>query len=109
MKPIYITVGNNLPLMIIPDSQAHLDGHTIITYTYSVYNDSQRGTNDIYQQETELHLEKHGNPNYMGYITFDAPDRVFTYTDDGHKPLTRDEVEEVIEKITYYRETPKLW
>jgi len=45
----------------------------------------------------------------MGYITFDAPDRVFTYTDDGHKPLTRDEVEEVIEKITYYRETPKLW
>ena len=109
MKPIYITVGNELPLMIIPDSQAHLDGHTILTYTYSIYKYIQSVPNDIFQLESELHLEKHKNINYMGYITFENPGHLFSYSDDGNSSLTRDEVEEVIELITHYRETPKLW
>jgi hypothetical protein len=109
MKPIYITVGNELPLMVIPDSQAHLDGHTILTYTYSIYKNTQDAPNDIFQQESELHLEKHKNPNYMGFITFENPGHVFTYTDDGHDRLTSDEVEEVIELISHYRDTPRLW
>ena len=37
MKPIFITVGSALPLMILPDTEAHLDGHPVITYTYSLY------------------------------------------------------------------------
>jgi len=109
MKPIYITVGNELPLMIIPDSRAHLDGHTILTYTYSIYKNSKTASNNLVQQESELRLEKHKNINYMGYITFENPSHLFTYSDDGNSSLTRDEVEEVIELITHYRETPKLW
>jgi len=73
MKPIYITVGNELPLMIIPDSRAHLDGHTILTYTYSIYKNSKTASNNLVQQESELRLEKHKNINYMGYIIFENP------------------------------------
>ncbi|MET3980658.1 hypothetical protein ABIB39_003261 [Mucilaginibacter sp. UYP27] len=29
--------------MIIPDSQAHFDGHDILNYTYSIYNDLRNG------------------------------------------------------------------
>lgn len=37
MQPIYLHVDNKLPLMIIPDSVAHIDGHPALTYTYVIY------------------------------------------------------------------------
>jgi len=61
-------VGNELPLMIIPDSQAYLDGHTVLTYTYSIYKNIQSAPNDTFQQESELHLEKHKNPITWGIL-----------------------------------------
>ena len=42
MKPIFFTVDNSLPLKIIPDTQAHLDGHTVIAYNYNVFFDSTK-------------------------------------------------------------------
>jgi len=110
MKPIYITVGNELPLMIIPDSQAHLDGHTILTYTYNLYKVADEVTNDdIDRKDSFLHIEKNLDPDYLGYITFEQPGHAFTYTPGGYHRLNRDEVEEVIELINYYRDTPRLW
>ena len=40
MTPIYYYV-NNKSLMIIPDTQAHLVGHEIITFNYSIYSDKK--------------------------------------------------------------------
>jgi hypothetical protein len=31
MKTLLITLNDGLPLMVIPDTTAHLDGHTILT------------------------------------------------------------------------------
>jgi uncharacterized protein YlzI (FlbEa/FlbD family) len=43
----------------------------------------------------------------MGVILFEAPDRLFTYQ-VGQQQLSSNEVEEVIEKITKYRDTPAM-
>jgi hypothetical protein len=43
MSPLFITLENNKHLMIIPDTQAHLDGHEVITYMYSIYADHKDG------------------------------------------------------------------
>ena len=45
----------------------------------------------------------------MGYITFEQPGCLFTYTADGMTELSSDEVEEIIEQISEYRDTPSMW
>jgi len=96
--------------MVIPDTQAHLNGHAVITYTYSIYKDTGRGAADLERSKSgELHLAKHSDPDYMGYITFEEPGKLFTYTADGHEDLTADQVEQAIEQISNYRDNPDLW
>lgn len=74
MQPIFFTVGAKLPLMVIPDSQAHLDGHAVLTYTYSIYRDRQHGQPaQAKSKETDIHLEKKDDPDYLGYIVFELP------------------------------------
>ena len=107
MQPIFFTIGADLPVMVIPDSQAHIDGHPVLTYTYSIYRN-----NKLNQQgniESNLHLAKNTNPDYMGYITFEQPGKLFTYTADGQQELHSDEVQEIIEMITHHRDTPGMW
>ena len=96
--------------MIIPDTQAHLDGHTIITHTYSVFKDMGTG-NPLFarSKENTLHLEEIKDPNYFGYITFEMPDKLFSYTADGSLELNTDEVEQVIEFLSDVRSNPELW
>ncbi len=101
---------DDLPLMVIPDTQAHLNGHAIITYTYSIFKDNGRASVELEKSKSsELHLTKHNDPDYMGYITFEDPGKLFTYTADGNEDLTADQVEQVIEHITHYRDNPNLW
>ena len=40
MTPLYYNVNNKAP-MIIPDTQAHLVRHEIITFNYSIYSDKK--------------------------------------------------------------------
>ncbi|WP_147425628.1 hypothetical protein [Mucilaginibacter gracilis] len=96
--------------MVIPDTQAHLDGHSIITYTYSIFLDIDAGNPMVSRsKESTLHLEDIKDPNYYGYITFERPDSIFGYTPDGEQQLTRNEVEEVIEHLSDIRDNPALW
>lgn len=101
MKPLYFSVDNKKKLMVVPETHIGIDGHPVITVNYHVYKD--------HVHEYENQPTKKDNPNYMGYITFELPDKLFTYTADGYQALTSDEVREAIEKITYYRENPELW
>ncbi|RFZ82120.1 hypothetical protein DYU05_15985 [Mucilaginibacter terrenus] len=110
MAPIFFTVGAELPIMIIPNTDAHLDGHAVLTYTYNIYRDY--GFEDaamIQLKEKELMLDKKKNPNYMGYITFEDPGKLFTYTADGSEELDSEEVQEIIENISHYRDHPGMW
>lgn len=92
----------------MPDTQAHLDGHTVITYNYNIFFDSAK--NDPIKTLTqESNSDKMTDPDYYGYITFEKPGHIFSYTPGDQRYLTRAQIEEVIEQINYYRENPRLW
>jgi hypothetical protein len=110
MRPIFTTVGQGHHLLILPDSQASADGHVALTYTYSIYTDRFGGTGEyIEKKERALHLEEKDDPDYLGYITFEQPGKLFSYTADGPEEIPGDEIQELIGIINYYRDTPKLW
>ena len=108
MKPIFFTVDNSLPLKIIPDTQAHLDGHTVIAYNYNVFFDSTKNDPSAALAK-ELHTDKMTDPDYYGYITFEKPGHIFSYTPGDQLTLTRNEIEEIIERLNHYRNNPELW
>jgi len=96
--------------MVIPNVQGHVNGHPVLTYTYNIYFDG--GLEDaemIDNQKSELLLEKKKDANYAGFITFEEPGKMFTYTADGRKELTTAQVEEIIENITHFRDHPGMW
>jgi hypothetical protein len=110
MLPLHFTLTSGLRIMAIPDTQAHLDGHVVITHTYSIFLDIDAGNPLISRsKESTLHLEGITDPNYYGYITFERPGSLFSYTPDGQRHLTRNEVEEVIEHLSNIRDNPTLW
>jgi hypothetical protein len=105
MSPIFFTLHNDKHLMIIPDTRAHLNGHEIITFTYSIFNDKQDGTpNPAQGKESALHLENNSDPDYYGFITFERPGSLFSYTSDGVLELTAEESNEVIEHLSHIRD-----
>lgn len=110
MSAIFFTISPSLQVMVIPDTLAQHNGHQVITYTYSVFKDSSGG-NPAFEgtKSSELHLTKHHDANYMGFITFEDPGKLFTYTADGNLELTGDQVEEIIENISHYRDNPGMW
>jgi hypothetical protein len=110
MSAIFFSIDLGMPIMVIPDTNAQADGHAVITYTYSIYRDTSGGNPALERsKESELHLQKHTDPNYMGYITFEDPGKLFTYTADGKDELSSDQVEEIIEHISHYRDNPSMW
>lgn len=109
MRPIFFTLESNLHLMAIPDTDAHFNGHPVISYTYSLFIDRAKSApSQALAKEDTLHLEKINDPNYLGFIAFETPANVFSYT-SGQLVLTSNEVEEVIEHLTLIRENPVLW
>jgi hypothetical protein len=110
MKILQFTLAGSLKVMVIPDTTAHLDGHTIITHTYSVFKDIGAGNPLLARsKESTLHLEHIKDPEYYGFITFEAPQKIFSYTADGQQELTDEEALELIEHLSDYRENPALW
>jgi hypothetical protein len=100
MAPLFISLGNLLQLMVIRDSEAHLDGQSILTKTFSIFGDmASRDPRQSKSKEGTLHLERINDPEYYGFLTFQEPGNGFTYTDDGLKHLSDDEVEQLIEQI----------
>lgn len=110
MKTLYFTLTDGLRLIVIPDTQAHLDGHTIITYTYSIFLNTDAGNPLLARsKESALHLERITDPNYYGYLTFEKPGSIFTYTVDGTLELSSEQVNELIEYLSDVRDNPALW
>ena len=107
MKPIYIKVNKNKPLMVIPDADGHMDGHPVLTYTYALYD--YNGNDPSPDMDTLLSPDRKDRPDYMGTLTFEQPGKLFSYAADGQQKLSSGELEEAIEQITHYRENPNLW
>jgi hypothetical protein len=57
-------------------------------------------------KESTLHLEKIEDPEYYGYIFFEQPGKLFTYTPDGPRELDSDQVQELIEHLSDIRDNP---
>ncbi len=69
MKPIYLTIDNSRKLMVVPDTAAHLDGHPVITQTYSIYKYGEKLTSkQMFAINSELHLEKKTRPGLHGRV-----------------------------------------
>jgi hypothetical protein len=110
MQPIYLKINNNLPLMVIPDSDAHMDGHPILTYSYAVYKDPQAGKEHRFTNtDALLAPDKTNDPNYVGTLSFEQPGRMFSFAADGQEQLPEGAIQEIIEQLTHYRENPNLW
>jgi len=110
MKTLCFTLDSHLKVMVIPDTQAHLDGHTIITRTYSVFKDNGNGNPMMARsKESTLHLEDIKDPDYYGFITFEVPGSMFSYTADGQRELNSEEVTELIEHLSDVRDNPPFW
>lgn len=110
MKPLFFTLHTKLDLMILPDTLAHLNGHTVITETYSIFkNTGSRWEPIAHTRESELHLEHTKYPDYLGYLRFDVPGKLFTYTAADHTGLNSYEINELIELLSEIRGNPKLW
>jgi hypothetical protein len=109
MSPIYFTIDDNVPIMVLPNVKVHLDGHAVLTYTYNIFfNSAQNDSVNVINQENII-KDKMDDPDYYGYITFEDPDRLFSFTPEGRRDLTRDELEEIIENIKHYRDNPAIW
>lgn len=109
LRPIYLTIGEQ-PLLIIPDTQAHLNGHVVLTHTYHIYR--QSGiliNNEFFAQEERLAVADPNNPDYMGYLAFDIPGKLFTYYPEGQATLHDDDLKELISNLSEYRDNPGLW
>ena len=64
MSPIFFTVDRSLPLMVIPNVKSHLDGHSVLTYTYDVFfNDAENDPTRVVNNEMVL-KDKLDDPNY---------------------------------------------
>src|SRR4051812_33115009 len=108
MKPIFFTIDNSLHLKAIPDTQYHLDGHAVITYNYNIFLDATKDDPASIITSVEP-ADKITDPNYYGFITFEKPGQLFSYTPGEQRHLTRSELEEVIEHLTHFRDHPGLW
>ena len=110
MKPFYFTIDDSVQVMVIPDADAHMDGHPVLTYSYTLYKvlpGAERS--EKLNTDALLTADKRKDPDYLGTIFFDQPYKAFTYTCDGINELSGDQVQEVIEKINQYRNNPTVW
>jgi hypothetical protein len=110
MQPIYLEIADKQPVMVIPESDGHMDGHPVLTYSYMLYKDdiASKALRNVNTDEL-LSPERIKNPNYAGRLIFEQPGRLFSYEADGPNHLSPGEVEQIIEELTHYRENPTLW
>lgn len=107
MSVFYFMIGSDLPVMVVPETRVYMDGHPILTHSYSLYKDGS--ADDLEDVSSPDDQKKQTNPNYLGYITFEIPGRVFNYVPDGQQSLSREEVEQAVEQISHYRDNPDMW
>jgi|ERR1700761_9221940 len=108
MSVFYFKIGDKFPIMVVPETTTHLDGHPVLTLEYSLYKDISLDDPALLSNDG-VNLKKKSNPNYLGMITFEIPNRVFNYVPDGGNELTSKQIREAVEQISHYRDNPSMW
>jgi len=110
MKAFYILVNKIMPVIVIPDADAHVDGHPVLTYSYTLYK-SDQGMEVIFTLDTDALIApaKRKHPDYLGTIYYEELKSEYTYSADGLNELGHHEVAEIIKLIVYYRNNPAIW
>lgn len=110
MSPFFFTINSDMPVMVIPDTQAHMDGHPVVTYSYTLYR-SQPGESEFKMSSVDklLSPDKVKRTDYLGTLYFEQPYKSFSYTADGLNELDIDDVQQIIDMITAYRMNPEVW
>ena len=101
---------NITPIIVIPDVNAHVDGHPILTSSYTLYK-SDRTHDKLHMLNTDKHLapEKLKHPDYLGTVFYEESDRSISYSADGLNELSHYEVEDIIKQINSYRKNSGIW
>jgi hypothetical protein len=108
MKTILIHTQSG-SFLVMPDSKAYADGHPVLTSSYNIFKKEVVSSRDGLTPDELLTPQKNNNPNYLGYITFEQPGKLFTYTAGDYGELSRNELKEIIEQISHYRDSPQMW
>jgi len=85
-----------------------MDGHPVLTYNYNIFYDSAKNNPAALLSKGEA-SDKLTDPDYMGAISFEKAEQLFSYTPGVYRQLTRNEIEEIIEILTEYRNHPDKW
>lgn len=109
MKQIVFHLDSDRTVQVLPDTLIEMDGHPIISYTYSLFKHTGKPHESPRPKPNVLDTDHILDPDYLGFITFEEPGRVFSYTSSGNDILSTDEVTELIEKVTELRENPQSW
>lgn len=97
-----------MQLMIIPDSEVHLDGHPVLTYSYNIYLMNRNAADIGGRVQHGGELTDPSKTNYMGIIISKSPGE-YSYDATGPLELSGQELDEVIKHIDSYRNMPSLW
>lgn len=109
MAPLFLTLHTNRKIMVLPDTLAHLNGHTVITKSYTIFRDPGFTTSkQIQSRLNEELLETVNDPDYLGILKFELPDKLFSYA-SGAAGLDAEEVNELIELLSGIRNNPASW
>lgn len=109
MKPIVFHLDSDRTVQVLPDVLVEMDGHPIISYTYSLFTHTGKKHESPRPKPNVLDTDHILDPDYLGFITFEEPDRIFSYTSSGNDILSPEDVTELIEKLTEMRKNPHLW
>ena len=108
MKPIYVKLDSGRALVIVPEVQVLLDGHPVLSLNYNIFANEADGEKQGFLNIAER-IPLKTDTNYLGFITFEQPGKMYSYTSENDEPLSRSEVEETIDMITHIRDNPDLW
>ncbi len=86
-----------------------MDGHPVLTYSYNIFYNSKHRAPKQAPDDPAILQDKLSNPDYYGCLAFEDPERLFSFTPDGMRQLTRHELEEIVERVKHYRDNPHLW
>jgi len=109
MKPIYFKLESGRSLIVVPETQLLMDGHPILSLNYNIFNTEKENTAHGVAVNDSATIPDKSDPNYLGFISFEHPGKMYTYTSENDKPLNRTEVEETIELISHIRDNSNLW
>ncbi|PTR01381.1 hypothetical protein C8P68_101615 [Mucilaginibacter yixingensis] len=110
MRALHYRLSSGLSVRVIPDTSVYHDGHPIISYSYSVFMDGKSKLPSVASPHAPgIPHDFITHPDYMGFIAFEEPGKLFMYAGYGERHLTAEESEELIEFLSHIRDNPNLW